>query len=96
MKEVPKIILRQSTLRTSAKTSFMASTPFSLEVAKRCLDRDGFFDLEDSAMGEYVLGMEQRGFPYISEYGLDFCKKRVLDDAVSRMRPLHNSYLTLS
>lgn len=73
----------------------MASTAFSLEVAKRRLDENGFFDLEDPAMGEYVWQMEHRGFPFVSEYGLDFCKERVLDDEVSTVRPSHGSCLTL-
>ncbi|KAF4434347.1 hypothetical protein F53441_13691 [Fusarium austroafricanum] len=46
----------------------------------RWLDEIGFSDLEDSAMGEYVWQMEHRGFPFVSEYGLDFCKERVLDN----------------
>ncbi|RTE71387.1 hypothetical protein BHE90_014214 [Fusarium euwallaceae] len=58
----------------------MASTAFSLEVATRRLGEDGFFDLDNSAMGEYVRQIEHRGFPFVSEYGLDFCKERVLDD----------------
>lgn len=62
---------------------FMATDTFSLEVAKKALEENGFFDLEDSATGEYVEQMERRGFPFASEYGLDFCKERVLDDEVS-------------
>ncbi|EFZ02026.1 hypothetical protein X797_010919 [Metarhizium robertsii] len=58
----------------------MASTTFSLEVAEKALEENGFFDLEDPAMGEYVEQMERRSFPFVSEYGLDFCKERVLDD----------------
>ena len=60
----------------------MASTMFSLEVAKRQLDENGFFDLEDSAIGESVSQMEQKGFPFISEDGLDSCNRRVLNDEV--------------
>lgn len=67
---------------------FMASTTFSLEVAEKALEENGFFDLEDPAMGEYVEQMERRSFPFVSEYGLDFCKERVLDDEVSTPRLL--------
>lgn len=54
----------------------MASTVFSLELAKESLseDEEGFFDLKDLAVGDGVLEMEKRGFDYFSEYGLDFCK----------------------
>ena len=68
----------------------MASMAFSLEAAKEGLDKDGFFDLEDSTAGDDVWEMERRRFPYVSEYGLGFCQKRVLDDMVSRMRPCHS------
>jgi hypothetical protein len=64
----------------------MALTTFSLESARNSILEDGFFDLKDSAVGEYMLEMEQKGFPFFSEYGLDFCKQHVLDDAVSRMK----------
>ncbi|KAH7016072.1 uncharacterized protein B0I36DRAFT_42113 [Microdochium trichocladiopsis] len=50
----------------------MASMAFSLEAAKEGLDKDGFFDLEDSTTGDDVWEMERRRFPYVSEYGLDF------------------------
>lgn len=51
----------------------MASMAFSLEAAKEGLDKDSFFDLEDSTTGDDVWEMERRHFPYVSEYGLDFC-----------------------
>jgi hypothetical protein len=51
----------------------MTSTPFSLEVAKESLLEKGFFIWEDFADGEDILKMEKRGFPYFSEYGLEFC-----------------------
>lgn len=73
----------------------MSPIASSLEVAKIRLDENGFFDLEDSTMGEYVRQMECRGFPFVSEYGLDFCKERVLDDQVSMVRLSHGNCLTL-
>ena len=54
--------------------------------ARRSSLEEGFFDLKDSEVGEYILEMIQKGFPIFSEYGLDFCKQHVLDDAVSRVR----------
>lgn len=68
--------------------SSMASTAFSLEVARGQLDEYGFFDLQDSAMGEHMRQMEHRGFPLISEYGLDFCKDLVINDEVSVLIPM--------
>ena len=61
----------------------MASTTFTLDIAMKSLDEGGFFDLEDSATGEFVDQMERKGFPFVSDYGLNFCKERVLDDQVS-------------
>lgn len=67
----------------------MASTTFSLAVARSQLDRNGFVDLEDGAMGDYVQQMERKGFPLVSDYGLAFCKERVLEDEVSVSTPCH-------
>lgn len=60
----------------------MASTIFSLEVAKKSLRDEGFFDFNDSTVGEHISEMARKAFPYLSEYGLDFCKQHVLDDVV--------------
>jgi len=59
----------------------MASVTFALEVANKSLRDDGFFDLSDSSIGEHISEMEQKAFPFFSQYGLDFCKQYVLDDA---------------
>ena len=64
----------------------MASATFALEVANKSLRDEGFFDLNNPSVGEHISEMEQRAFPYFSEYGLDFCKQYVLDDAVGGMR----------
>lgn len=63
----------------------MASSAFTLDVARRSLLEKGFFDLNDSTVGDRVLEMERRGFPYLTEYGMDFCKQFAFDE-VSRMR----------
>lgn len=63
----------------------MASTTFTLDVARRCLLEKGFFDLNDSTVGDRVSEMERRGFPYLTEYGMDFCKQFAFDE-VSEMR----------
>ena len=60
----------------------MATTTFSLELARKSILEEGFFDPKDSEVVEYILEMAQRDFPFFSEYGLDFCKQHVLDDSV--------------
>lgn len=60
----------------------MEQDTFSLEAATRALEVDGFFDL-GAAVGEPLLEIERRHFPYASAYGLDFCKQHVLDDKAS-------------
>jgi len=57
----------------------MASSRFELDIAQRSLLEEGFFDFDDSLVGERVLDMENRGFPYLTEYGLEFCKQFALD-----------------
>jgi hypothetical protein len=57
----------------------MASTVFSVDVAKRSLFEEGFFNSKDLAVGEGILEMERRGFEYFLEYGLDFCKQHILN-----------------
>ncbi|KAJ5556654.1 hypothetical protein N7513_001775 [Penicillium frequentans] len=60
----------------------MASTAFTLDIARRSLLEEGFFDLNDSTVGNRVLEMERRGFPYLTEYGMDFCKQFAFDDRI--------------
>ncbi|CAD6445933.1 5398761d-2153-434d-b04a-641ca121d054 [Sclerotinia trifoliorum] len=57
----------------------MESTKFSPEAVKESLFQEGFFYLEDLAVGEGILEMEKRGFEYFSEYGLNFCKQHILN-----------------
>ncbi|GKU05488.1 unnamed protein product [Fusarium langsethiae] len=59
----------------------MASTTFSLDFAKRSLDEDGVFDLETPVIGEAIRNMQQKNFPFFTEYGLHFCKEYVLNNA---------------
>jgi hypothetical protein len=58
----------------------MAPTAFTLDAARRSLLEEGFFDLNDSTVGDRVLEMERRGFPYLTEYGMDFCKQFAFDE----------------
>jgi hypothetical protein len=57
----------------------MALTEFSLEVVKESLSKEGFFYLEDLAVGDSILEIEKRGFEYFLEYSLNFCKQHILN-----------------
>lgn len=46
----------------------------------KSLLESGFCDLNDSIAGERVSEMESKGFPYLTEYGLDFCKEFAFDE----------------
>lgn len=63
----------------------MASSTFTLDVARASLLEKGFFDLNDPTVGDRVLEMERQGFPYLTDYGMDFCKQFAFDE-VSGMR----------
>ena len=62
----------------------MASSEFMLDVAVKALLEEGFCDLNDSLVGERVSEIENKGFPYLTEYGLEFCKQFAFDE-VGRM-----------
>lgn len=57
----------------------MASSNISLEAVKSALREKGFYSWEDGATGERVAEMEIRGFPYLTECGLDFCAETAFD-----------------
>jgi hypothetical protein len=52
--------------------------------ARKSILEDGFFSIDNSVVGEYVLEIQQKDFPFASEYGLEFCKLNVLDDIVGK------------
>ena len=62
----------------------MASTAFALEDARKSVLENGFFCMDDAMVGEHVLEMERREFPFSSEYGLEFCKISVIHDTVGK------------
>lgn len=71
----------------------MASTVLSDQVAKESLFKEGFFQSKDLAVGEDVSKMENRSFEFFTVDGLDFCKRRVLNQ-VGRTRHSTNAHLT--
>ncbi|AEO57119.1 hypothetical protein MYCTH_2056329 [Thermothelomyces thermophilus ATCC 42464] len=68
----------------------MASTTFALDVAEKALLEHGFFALDDSLVGDRIWEMEERGFPYFTEYGLDFCRQFAFDQRIRSI--LENSF----
>jgi hypothetical protein len=64
----------------------MAPGPYSVESAKSSLLKDGFYHLVGIERPEQNVEMEQDNFALSSEYGLDFCKRKVLDDTVGRQQ----------
>ncbi len=48
--------------------------------AENQLLTDGFFWAKDATLGEEIAEMERRHFPYYSEFGLDFCRRHVLNE----------------
>ena len=66
-------------------------TSFVDEVTEKSLFDDGFIDLHDSGVGEHISELERKGFPYFTEYGLDFCKTEVLDNQVLTHRGEYES-----
>jgi hypothetical protein len=62
----------------------MESSTFILDVAEKSLLEEGFCDLRDCLVGGRVSEMETKGFPYLTEYGLEFCKQFAFDE-VSKM-----------
>ncbi|RMI99801.1 hypothetical protein CDV36_015937 [Fusarium kuroshium] len=52
--------------------------------AKEHLYRDGFFELDDSSIGDHISELQRRGFPFHSEWALDWTKSHILDDLAVR------------
>ena len=57
----------------------MASNCAFPVTAGESLFGEGFFYSGDAALGEEISEMQRLGFPYYSDYGLDFCKRHVLN-----------------
>ncbi|CAI6336980.1 unnamed protein product [Periconia digitata] len=69
----------------------MVSTAFSLDAAVKSINEDGFVDLEDMSVGELVSEMEEKGFTFLSMYGLDYCNNHILSD--TRIKSILESLL---
>lgn len=60
----------------------MAAATFSTEDARRSVLESGFYHILDPEQRECATGMDRDDFALSSDYGLDFCKRMVLDDSV--------------
>jgi hypothetical protein len=61
-----------------------STTSLPAEDQQKFILEDGVFYAEDPVIGKRVDEITQKGFPFRTEEGLDFCKLNVLDDKVSR------------
>jgi hypothetical protein len=61
----------------ASKPSLPAGSP------QKSILEDGIFCAEDPIVGKRVNEIAQKGFPFKTEEGLDFCKLNTLDDKVS-------------
>ncbi|KAI0198506.1 hypothetical protein F4808DRAFT_259919 [Astrocystis sublimbata] len=52
---------------------------------KKCLERDGCYDLEDPVAGERFKDLEDRGRRFVTPYGIDFLKVIVLNPRIRRI-----------
>jgi hypothetical protein len=48
-----------------------------------CLLEEGVVVFEDPEIGKRVSEFEEKGFPFQTEEGLDFCQRSTLNDAAS-------------
>ncbi len=66
------------------------STSISVEETRKALAEDGYYCIQDPAIGLRILEMEQNGFQFSpgSEAGWEFCKQNVLKDTVSQLKDL--------
>jgi hypothetical protein len=70
----------------------MASTTFALMDTRKSILEDRFFSMYDSVVGEHVLDMQQKDFPFASEYSLEFYKLNFLNDTVSKRERYSYTY----
>ncbi|KAM7188712.1 hypothetical protein V8F33_010482 [Rhypophila sp. PSN 637] len=55
---------------------------FELDVAEKSLLEEGFIVLDDPIVGSRIKEMEEREFPYFTEFGLDFCRQFAFDERI--------------
>lgn len=65
----------------------MASTDTSLEAAEGSVSERGFYCWQDTPAGDRISEFAKKGFPYFTEYGLDFLSDFAFNPASSAPRP---------
>lgn len=60
----------------------MEDSNFSVVEAKRSIDEEGYLELQSSGVGDRVAALEQDGFSFWTEDGLEFCRRNVLSENV--------------
>lgn len=59
----------------------MSTTPFPLDAAAASLrGEEGLYVLDEPRIGDRILELERRGFPYFTHFGLEFCQQFALDE----------------
>lgn len=64
----------------------MASNKFNLEIARKSLEDDGFFILQDHDVGERVGVFQSAGHQYGTVSALELLMEPVVSDIVSNIR----------
>ena len=70
-----------------------STTSLPAEDPQKCILEDGVFYAEDPVIGKRVIEITQKGFPFRTEEGLDFCKLNALDDKVSKETYMCKGYI---
>jgi len=74
----------------------MASTTLlPAENPQKSILEDGVFCAEDPIVGKRVDEIAQKGFPFKTEEGLDFCKLNTLDDKVNKENDMCKGYINI-
>jgi hypothetical protein len=71
--------------RTSS--AIMASPVVSLETAIESLQKNGYAVLDDAQVGELVLRLQQHGFQFLSQFGIDYCRDNIFKHNVGSYPP---------
>lgn len=68
----------------------MAASKFDLDAAMQALSTEGLYHLDDFLIGQRVSEMEEKEFPYFTEYGLDLYRT-ILDTVRTHVNTYEHS-----
>jgi hypothetical protein len=69
-----------------------STTSLSSEDPHKSILEDGVFYAQDAVVGKRVNEIMRKGYPFKTEEGLDFCKRNVLDNKVSKETNMYRGY----